>query len=148
MKVCPIEQIHLRSCATLFQAVFNEAPWNENWPTMATLTRLEEIYRTPGFYGLAAEAEGQGMVGFVMGYTEQWQEQKHFYLKEMCVATQEQRRGVGAEIMQRLEQGLVAMDVEKIYLLTARGSSAEAFYQKCGFYISPKMIMMAKYLGC
>jgi N-acetylglutamate synthase-like GNAT family acetyltransferase len=49
--------------------------------------------------------------------------------------------------MQGLEQGLAAMDVEKIYLLTARGSRAEAFYQKCGFYISPKMIMMAKCLG-
>lgn len=114
---------------------------------MATLTRLEEIYRTPGFYGLVAEAEGQGVVGFAMGYAEQWQEQKHFYLKEMCVATQGQRRGIGTAIMQGLEQGLAAMDVEKIYLLTARGSSAEAFYQKCGFYISPKMIMMAKYLG-
>jgi hypothetical protein len=34
----------------------------------------------------------------------------------------------------------------KVYLLTARDSAAEAFYNKRGFYISPKMIMMGKYL--
>lgn len=64
----------------------------------------------------------------------------------MCVKGQHQGRGIGTVILEELEDHLIQMDVSKVYLLTARDSSAEAFYNKRGFYASPKMIMMGKYL--
>jgi ribosomal protein S18 acetylase RimI-like enzyme len=145
MKLYPIEQAHLESCANLYVAVFNAEPWNEQWETQAVLTRLAEIYHTPGFYGLAA-ADETGLIGLALGYVEQWQQQRHFYLKEMCIKPQLQHRGVGAALMATLQQDLAARGVDKIYLLTARDGPAEAFYRKCGFYASPKMVIMAKNL--
>ncbi len=81
-----------------------------------------------------------------MGYIEQWDKQKVFYLKEMCVKSQHQGGGIGTAILETLEDDLLQMDVNKVYLLTARDSAAEAFYNKQGFYASRKMIMMGKYL--
>jgi hypothetical protein len=40
----------------------------------------------------------------------------------------------------------MAMDVEAIYLLTAREGPAQGFYEKLGFDVNPKMVLMDKYL--
>ncbi len=36
--------------------------------------------------------------------------------------------------------------VGKVYLLTARDGPAQAFYAKCGFYVSPRMVLMGRRL--
>jgi N-acetylglutamate synthase-like GNAT family acetyltransferase len=145
MELLPLDQNYLGQCAELFITVFNDEPWRENWSSIAVLTRLQEIYNTPGFYGVVAAQDGK-LLGFAMGYIEQWDKEKVFYLKEMCVKTQLQGRGIGTTILETLEDELSQMGVNKVYLLTARNSSAEAFYNKRGFYVSQKMIMMGKYL--
>lgn len=52
----------------------------------------------------------------------------------------------GRELMVRLEDTLRAQEVGKAYLLTARGSAAEAFYRACSFYTSEKIVMLGEYL--
>jgi len=69
-----------------------------------------------------------------------------FYLSEMCVSAEYQGQGVGKSLLRRLEADLKAQGVGKVYLLTARGGAAEAFYHACGFYTSEKMAMLGKYL--
>ena len=147
-QINPFQTHHLSACVQLFCAVFNQPPWNEEWDQAEASLRLQEIVGTPGFFGIvaASKTEEANLLGFALGYTEQWNRQKHYYLKEMCVHPDVQHQGVGSAIMQVLEEAVAAQQVSKIYLLTARASSAEAFYQKCGFYVSTKMIMMGKYL--
>ncbi len=146
MEIQPIEHQHVASCATLFLTVFNSPPWNEAWPSTAATKRLEDLFRTPGFYGLLA-VDGTEVVGFAMGHTEQWDRAQHFYLGEMCVVPHRQLGGIGSRIMQALCNDLAAAQVERIYLLTAHSSPAESFYKKQGFYVSQKMVMMGKNLG-
>jgi aminoglycoside 6'-N-acetyltransferase I len=146
----------IRRCAEVFVEVFGRAPWNEKWEIADALMRLEELWHTPGFYGVIAyEDEGavppgssERMLGFAMGYTEQWKQGRHFYLKEMCVVPHRQRSGIGTAILEALYQGLVAMGVEAIYLLTLRDSPAAVFYEKSGLRISSRMIQMGKWLEC
>ena len=145
MQIQPIEQWQVAHCTELFLAVFNSPPWNEAWPTSAATKRLGDLFHTPGFYGVIA-VEGREAAGFAMGHVEQWDRGQHFYLQEMCVAPPSQRRGIGTALMQTLCYDLMAMQVEKIYLLTARASAAESFYKKHGFYVSQKMVMMGRYL--
>jgi hypothetical protein len=38
------------------------------------------------------------------------------------------------------------LDVEAIYLLTAREGPARAFYEKLGFDVNSRMVMMGRYL--
>src|SRR5262245_47374601 len=135
MEICSLDQNYLWQCAELFVNVFNEEPWRETWSSAEALTRLQEIYNSPGFYGIVA-IQADGLLGFAVGYVEQWDKEKVFYLKEMCVKSQLQGRGIGTAILEALEAGLSQMGVSKVYLLTAHDSSAEAFYNKRGFYIS------------
>lgn len=91
-------------------------------------------------------ASDSQILGFALGFSEPWHEGPHFYLKEMCVHADFQRQGLGSSLMESLLAQLKEHNTQKIYLLTSRGDLSENFYLKAGFYTSPKMIMMAKYL--
>lgn len=142
----PIEEKDIPECAEVFVAVFGSEPWNEEWHIADAKAHLEEMAHTPGAYGVVA-VEDDKALGFAMGYAEQWRRgKKHFYLKEMCVLPGHQRSGIGTGLMKTLCDDLAKLDVEAIYLLTARGGLAQAFYEKLGFDVKPRMIMMGKYL--
>ena len=79
-----------------------------------------------------------------MGFSEPWHEGSHYYLKEMCVAHDRQREGIGTAILEYLSTSVKDLGASRIYLLTAVGDMSESFYKKNGFYTSPKMIMMAR----
>lgn len=143
MKFQPIEPGHLRECANLFVSVFSNPPWNESWGQEIALKRLKDCYSTPRSYGIVATADDK-VFGFAIGYVEAWYEDKHFYLKEMCVQSTHQRNGIGTKIMDMLHQDLASKGVSMIYLLTMRDSPAAAFYEKCGFSNNPKITMMLK----
>lgn len=145
MEFHPVERSNLTQCIALFTRVFNSPPWNENWEAETVAQRFTDCHHTPGFYGLVATV-GDEVIGFAIGYIEQWDKGRHFYLKEMCVAPEQQRLGIGTALMSALETNLRDQHVEKLYLHTARDTQAQAFYEKQGFYVSPKMIMMAKRL--
>ena len=148
-----VEQGDLTQCAEVFVEVFGSAPWNEDWELVNALARLEELYRTPGFYGVIARDDAEvpatdlrQVLGFAMGHTEPWRRGKHFYLKEMCVVPDQQRRGIGTVMIQALCRDLAKMGVDGAYLTTRRDSPAQAFYEKCGFGTNPNMILMGKHL--
>lgn len=143
MQLQPIEQRHLRACATLFISVFNSPPWNEQWSQDVALLRLEDCFNTPGNYGIVAIVEDK-VCGFAIGVIEQYDRTKSFYLKEMCVNSIEQRSGIGTKIMDELYHNLASKGVGMIYLLTMRDTFAATFYEKCGFLSSSKMMMMSR----
>jgi aminoglycoside 6'-N-acetyltransferase I len=145
MNVRPIEPGDIARCAELFAATFARAPWSEDWDVADATARLAEVYQTPGAYGVVAE-DGAALVGFALGYAEQLSREQHFYLKEMAVAPERQHSGIGTALMEALRRDLAALGVSVIYLLTLRASPAEAFYKKCGFHVSDRMIVMGKRL--
>lgn len=146
MNVRPIESGDIVRCAELFAAAFARAPWSETWDLADAIARLDEVYRTPGAYGLVAEEDGE-LLGFALGYVEHLNREQHFYLKEMAVAPERQRSGIGMALMETLCRNLQEMGVTIVYLLTLRNSPAETFYRKCGFYPSSQMIVMGRRLG-
>jgi aminoglycoside 6'-N-acetyltransferase I len=143
----PAEEKDIPDCAEVFVEVFGNEPWNEEWHIADAQARLEEMAHTPGFQGVLAASDGKAL-GFAMGHTEQWQRgKKHFYLQEMCVLPDYQRRGVGSGLVQTLCDGLKRLNIEAICLLTTQESAAQAFYEKLGFDVNPKMVMMGKHLN-
>ena len=125
--------------------VFNGEPWGEAWTPDKALTYLQDLLATPRSSGVVAETEGN-VVGFVLGRAEQRDQNVQFYLSEMCVLAEHQGQGVGKRLLRELEATLKQQGIAKLYLLTTRSGSAEAFYHACGFYTSEKMVMLGKYL--
>lgn len=130
-------------CATFFREAFNAPPWNEAWTDDSALQRLADCARTPNFLGLIAE-DGADIVALAFGYSQRYQEELHYFLLEFCVANDRQRQGIGAALLAELHTRLQAAGVNRIYTLTARETAAQDFYAKEGFYMSPKMMMMAR----
>lgn len=125
--------------------VFNYEPWGEAWTPETARAYLRDLRDTPRALGVVAEAAG-GIIGFSLGHAEQRDQGAQFYLAEMCVLPEYQGQGVGRRLLARLEATLRAQGVGKMYLLSARGGAAEAFYHACGFYTSEKMVMLGKHL--
>ena len=145
LKIEEIEGDRLEECARLYVEVFNGPPWSEEWSVSVATARLQEIAGTPGFLGLGLVDETD-IVGFILGYRETFVDGTDFYVKEMCVRTSRQRQGLGTTLLEHLKSILMTSGVCKLYLLTARDTSAAAFYTKSGFYVSDKMIFMGQWL--
>ena len=60
----------------------------------------------------------------------------------MCVQTSRQRRGYGAMLLQTLEDRLTG--IEQVYLMTARGGPAQAFYEKQGYRAAQRQGVLTK----
>ena len=133
----------LPPCARFFAAVFNASPWNESWTEETSLQRLSDCAATPNFLGIVAEDDA-GIAALAFGYWQRYQEEKHYYLLEFCVANDRQGEGIGTRLIEAMHARLQEGGVNRIYTLTARETPAQDFYEKSGFYVSPKMILMAR----
>ena len=71
----------------------------------------------------------------------------NFYIQEMCVLEAHQGQGVGRQIFAALEAELREQRISSLYLLTARGSAAEVFYEKLGFYDNEGVAVMTRQLS-
>lgn len=145
LQLVPFAKEHLDGAASLFVDVFAAEPWKESWTVESAGRRLHDLVRSPGFLGVVAFREGE-LVGFALGRLEAYQEEEHFCLHEMCVATRWQRQGVGMQIMAHLEAKLKERGCRQVYLLTARDSAAESFYSRCGFSPARRTRVMVKRL--
>lgn len=133
----------ISTCATLFSAVFSAAPWHENWTNESAHRRLADCFATPNFIGVLAE-DAQGTAGFAVGYLQHYMDERHYFLLELCIDTHRQRQGVGTALMSALTTRIKEAGANRAYTLTARDTAAQKFYEKAGFYVSPKMILMAQ----
>lgn len=146
MNIRPIQESDLKACARLYVEVFSSEPWNEAWTEELAFERLVHFYQSKGFVGVLAESEevANDVIGLVLGNTEPFYYGTLFYLREMCVKSNQQNKGVGAKLLYALEAGLHDQEVKSIYLATEREIPAASFYQKHGFKLSEEMGFYAK----
>ncbi len=133
----------LNICASLYKDVFNSEPWNDNWTEAAALDRLNDFFDTPGFIGLCA-FENEKLTGCIIGNIEKYFEGNYFYLKEMFVSRNCQRRGIGKELITELEAKLNDRGIKNIILFTSNNMFPAEFYAKNGFTVLGNMCMMKK----
>jgi aminoglycoside 6'-N-acetyltransferase I len=133
----------ISTCATLFSTVFSAAPWHENWTNESARRRLDDCAATPNFIGVLAE-DDKGTAGFAVGYLQHYMDERHYFLLELCIDTHRQRQDVGTTLMNALTTRIKEAGANRAYTLTARDTATQKFYEKAGFYVSPKMILMAR----
>lgn len=143
MKLQLMRGDHLADCARLYAAVFNCEPWNGKWTARTAAKHIQESLRDPNFRGIIALEAGQP-IAFAYGLVCQWEDEHRFYLKEMCVLSRQQRGGIGTRLLRRLMEKLKSENVRQISPGRGRGTPAEGFYQRLGFKVDPKIIIMTK----
>ncbi len=140
-----MDRDHLSNCARLYAAIFNRAPWKGKWTAKTAGKHIQECLQDPNFRGLIA-LHDSALVGFAYGLIQQWESERHFYLKEMCVDSRKQRGGVGTRLLRQLMKTLRGEKVRQISLGTERETPAERFYLRLGFATEARIVIMKKRL--
>lgn len=142
MKFRIIKGEDIDECSLLFAAVFSSSPWDEKWTKELALERLTHFYESKGFLGVVAEKDN--IVGFALGNIEPFYFGSMFYLREMCVGSSIQRKGIGSGVIDTLDAELSQLNVQRIYLATERTIPAASFYQGKGFIRSEELGFYAR----
>lgn len=143
MELALFTERDLVKCTKTFIEVFNEEPWNDKWTIEKAERYLHDFYRTPGFIGILAMEDGE-VLGFLFGIRRAWWSGDEFFIQEMCVKGDRQKRGIGNALLGRLEEELEAHSVTQLSLLTDRGIPAERFYKKNGFAEIERLVFLSK----
>lgn len=142
MDIRPITVDDIDSLAKLFLACFSAPPWNEAWTLSAAQSRIAPMVKNVSCRGVLAHHETL-VLGMAFGQVEGWLDGNLFLIQELCVLPDHQNKGIGKAMLAKLVSELKANDdVIAAYLLTDRGSAAEAFYNKIGFTCNVNKIIM------
>lgn len=127
-----MEKSDLDKCTDIFIKTFNDEPWNERWNSDTALNRLQAFYNTPGRHALVVQRDNL-LIGFLIGALEYCSDHKSFYIKEMCILPDFQRKGTGKKLFSEFREILVDLGVKSSYLITLRNTLSEIFYKQIGF---------------
>jgi aminoglycoside 6'-N-acetyltransferase I len=142
LKIIEIKSVdELTSCAALLAEVYNSPPWNDNWTVAKAKEKLECFFNSPKFYGWMCYDNDQ-LVGCCVGNIEPYFSGDYYYLKEMFVSVQAQRKGIGTGLMNALKEELEKVSISTIILFTSEEFFPFDFYKKTNFNIMDGMRMM------
>ncbi|OLV18985.1 GNAT family N-acetyltransferase [Deinococcus marmoris] len=143
MELRPLTPADLPAAAQTFMVTFNAAPWNEAWTLESASTCLSDLLATPRAACLGAWEAGQ-CLGAVLGHDLIRDRGVSHQISEMFILPLAQRRGVGRALMTRHLAEAESRGVGSVHLLTARDSSAEAFYSELNFRRARQQIMLVR----
>lgn len=126
--------------AELYMSVFNAPPWNDSWSNKTAQRRISEMLSAETFIGKAAYIDGVP-VGFICGQSEQGDISVQFCLREFCVKTTLQSKGIGTSLLNALKADLKKQGITHIYLITSHGENTEGYYQRRGFKTVNEIVM-------
>ena len=127
--------------AQLYSSVFNAPPWQDGWTVQVAEERLHALAAAPRFEALGAFHDGNP-VGLVLGTGERWVKGWVLHIREMFVATDFQRTGIGRQLLARYEASLSG-SYTAVYLQTGARVPAHEFYAGCG-YATIDLVSMRK----
>lgn len=133
----------LLKCTELFIDVFNKEPWNDEWEMEKAKQYLLDFHHTPGFMGILAIEEDK-LMGFIFGVHRVWWSGDEFFINEMCVKANQQKKGIGKALLNHLIKELAGSTIKNISLLTDRGIPAEEFYKKNGFEEIERLVFLSR----
>ena len=91
------------------------------------------------------ERDGE-VVGFVMGYFEQYDDIQAYDLVEIVVTAQRQNQGIGSAFMAELERRVKEAGAMLIQLQAVNDDHHEHFYGKLGYQTPRNLVLKTKML--
>jgi len=142
MKIRKIREDDVLQLADLFVSVFNEPPWSQDWKKEWAHERLSIIFNSYRFYGCLAEEDDQP-VAAVLSRLGSFKGELELEIMENFVMREEQRKGVGAALLNELRSYAKADGIQCFVLQTGRDTFAKQFYLKYGFKAHEDNVFMS-----
>ena len=130
------------ACARIYLDVYTNEPWNETVESAEAVERFFRRHAAGGeFIGYALLSGGRP-AGFAIGFAKPWIRGVEFYLDELCLSREFQRRGFGSRFMAEIRADLKKRGLNGILLNTSRHCPSFRFYRKLGFEPFEKLVVM------
>ena len=120
---------------------FEEGQWTQE----TTSKRIRQVLTREDAYCLVLENE-KNMIGFAMGYFEQYDDCFAYDLVEIVISKQWQNQGVGSDFMIELERRVKAEGAMLIQLQSVNDGLHEHFYSKLGYKTPRNLVLKTKIL--
>jgi GNAT superfamily N-acetyltransferase len=133
----------MSACAELLMDAYNRGPWHNRWTAETAERYLSEILKAQRFRGLLMEEDGRA-VGAAFCHGRTWWTADELYVDEFFIASDMQRKGLGGELLQRVEEYARAEGLAGVTLLTNRHFPARDFYLKHGYAEAVHVLFMYK----
>lgn len=144
MKIRRIRKSDLPEMIALYIDYYNlneQGQWNEE----TTGKRISQILSRRDSYCLLGEEEGS-LIGFVLGYFEQYDDGFVYDLAEILVASSAQNRGYGTTLMKELEKRVKKKGALLIQLQMVNDEKHRRFYRRLGYRTATNLILKSKIL--
>lgn len=131
MIIRKIEEKDIQGIASLMKAVYNEAPWNDNWTEESSIEAAKCLIAFPNFFGLVA-CDKDNVVGAIMGHVRSYSKQKTYYIDELFVSNAYRRQGIAKQLYEKAIDELKSNGVAGAFFTTLKNTDAFKFYTKEG----------------
>ena len=115
------------------------------WTTETTYRRIHQVWSREDSYCLILE-DRETVLGFAMGYFEQYDDCFAYDLVEIVVASHLQNKGYGTKFMQELEAHVKNEGAMLIQLQAVNDDLHNHFYGKLGFKDASNLVLKTKML--
>lgn len=113
----PIESEHMQGLAEAMMAAYAREPWNEHWEEERALRRVGAILSNYEGMGMAAVENGC-IIGGALGYIDPYAEEDFFFVSELFVMPEHQKKGYGKGLLLALEEELKKKNVHVTQLIS------------------------------
>jgi predicted N-acetyltransferase YhbS len=137
LKVTDIEKV-----IPLYIEYYNEQEDSE-WTEGTVYKRIHQVVTREDSYGLIL-SDGNSIVGFAMGYFEQYDDGKAYDLVEIVISHKYQRKGIGTSFMQELEKRVKELGAFLIQMQSVNDEKHNNFYGNLGYNDCKNLILKSK----
>lgn len=115
------------------------------WTEYTTYKRIHQVWSREDSLCLILE-EGGNILGFAMGYFEQYDDLKAYDLVEIVIAHDRQNQGIGTRFMLELERRVKEMGGAMIQLQAVNDAMHEKFYGRLQYRDCSNLVLKSKFL--
>ncbi len=115
------------------------------WTQETTYKRIHQVWSREDSLCMILE-QGSEVVGFVMGYFEQYDDIQAYDLVEIVIAHAYQGKGIGTQFMELIEAKVKELGGAMIQLEAVNDDMHGHFYGKLGYKDCNNLILKAKWL--
>lgn len=134
----------LDNSAKLYQEVFSQQPWNDEWFRISRVKEyLKELIENPVFSGYVVYQNSE-LVAACFGHSRSWWSGDEFFIDEFFVSSKYQGQGIGSLLMDYVENHPELKNIESFQLSTNNNVPAKDFYHKNGFKTRKNRVTMTK----